>query len=295
MQLKLNMKLRDTWLQFPVPWEKLGSTTLSDLEEGVRSKQLMKEVVHIVASSLRSRKTNLPSKAIKVVANKIVSRYPKSFQDVDEDGYVYGDGSHTIFSKIMEHVKYLNQSDPKRKRPSLTADIPLQKRKKMLASKAGCSHWQPQEVVEETQAIEEYRKFLETADFKMLNSETTDILEKTYPAQRLFLNNPTEPPTIQEIKLKWPILLSPAGICYHYKKLMSQDITSLGSAMISKSTKIFTLGLQKKYITAIPSTKDDDVLLMMALEIICKFFTEDFSLLYRRIKVSFINSQFWVK
>lgn len=76
---------------------------------------------------------------------------------------------------------------------------------------------------------------------------------------------------------------------------MSQDITSLGSAMISKSTKIFTLGLQKKYITAIPSTKDDDVLLMMALEIICKFFTEDFSLLYRRIKVSFINSQFWVK
>lgn len=86
--------------------------------------------------------------------------------------------------------------------PTLTADIPLQKRKKMLASKAGCSHWQPQEVVEETQAIEEYRKFLETADFKMLNSETTDILEKTYPAQRLFLNNPTEPPTIQEIKLK---------------------------------------------------------------------------------------------
>lgn len=34
-----------------------------------------------------AKTTNLASKAIRIVANKIVSRYIKSFQDIDADGY----------------------------------------------------------------------------------------------------------------------------------------------------------------------------------------------------------------
>lgn len=37
------------------------------------------------------------------------------------------------------------------------------------------------------------------------------MLEDTYPLQRIFLNLP-DPPTVNQINVEWPILLSERGI-----------------------------------------------------------------------------------
>lgn len=45
------------------------------------------------------------------------------------------------------------------------------------------------------------------------------LLEETYGVQRPFLNNLGNPPSIDDIKEKWPVLLRTSAVFWHFKKL----------------------------------------------------------------------------
>jgi len=119
---------------------------------------------------------------------------------------------------------------------SQTLNIPLEKQKKVLSAKAGCSNWQPEKYMEsETEdTIENKAEFLRQVILQQEslanNSDQNKIysyLEITFPAQKLLLNNVHKPPTIQDIKTSWPILLQKEFMFWRYQKLMEHLINIL--------------------------------------------------------------------
>lgn len=96
---------------------------------------------------MRNIQDFIPVKAFKIVAKKIVEKYPKIFKDMDEDGKCFGNDTHTTFSKLHDRNCYLNRPHMKRSL-SRSLNIPLKKQRKVLSAKAGCSNWQPEKHVE---------------------------------------------------------------------------------------------------------------------------------------------------
>lgn len=59
----------------------------------------MKEMIHVIINDMRQIK-----EALKMVANKLICKYPKIFKDVDDGGVVMGDGCCTTFTKLMKCI-----------------------------------------------------------------------------------------------------------------------------------------------------------------------------------------------
>lgn len=273
-----------TWKNFKIPWNEMRPTILKDCESDTKNSTTINEVVRIVADSLIEIKENVPSKALKYVAAKIIARYPKKFQDIDDAGNIWGDGTHTLFSKLRERIKYCNRS--KHKHEKRKGDmIPIENRKKMLVAKAGCSNWHP-DMNKSTTDVNKIKEDLKHVNFEELNSDTIDMLEESYALQRTFING-TPPPTAEDILQNWPILFTKEGVKWHYKKLMNQDISKLTENLLIKSEKILNFGINKKYIDIRPTVEDD--IILAVLKILTTYFKEDLSLLYLVVHVKPIN------
>lgn len=71
-------------------------------------------------SEMRNVQSFIPSKAfIKIIAEKIVNKYPQTFKDIDEDGKCFGDGYHTTYLKLRDRNCYLNRPHKKMFKPKL--------------------------------------------------------------------------------------------------------------------------------------------------------------------------------
>lgn len=279
------------WTSFRIPWNNLESSVLTELEAGNRNKHIIHAVVNRVVSEMRTVQEFIPSKAFKIVAKRVIEKYPQTFKDMDEDGKSFGDGSHTLYLKLRDRNCYLNRPHMKRSL-SRSLNIPLKKQRKVLAAKAGCSNWQPDNYVEsETKdTIKEKIEFLRQVilqDAVENDPETQKkiylYLEITFPAQRLFLNNVHKSPTIKDIKTSWPILLQKKYIFWHYHKLMGHSISVLKEQMLKKQEKILGYGHLKNYKEIINST---ELIELKLIKIIMKHFKEDFHILCKTYPVS---------
>ncbi|XP_071575056.1 uncharacterized protein [Temnothorax nylanderi] len=94
------------WKNFQIPWDKLEMSVIKELENESRSKA-MTAVVNRIVSEMRNIQEFIPAKAFKIIAEQIVSKYPKTFKDMDEDGKCFEDGSHTLFAKLRDRNNYL--------------------------------------------------------------------------------------------------------------------------------------------------------------------------------------------
>ncbi|XP_070163042.1 uncharacterized protein [Polyergus mexicanus] len=284
--IKIQSDNNEIWTRFRIPWDNLESTVLKELEVGNRSKYVIHTVVNRIVSEMRNLQEFIPSKAFKIIAKKVIEKYPQTFKDMDEDGKCFGDGGHTLYLKLRDRNCYLNRPHMKRSL-SRSLNIPLKKQRKVLSAKVGCSNWQPDNYVEsETEdIIEDKTEFLRQVILQDDLKSDPDIqkkiylyLEVTYPAQRLFLNNVHKPPTIQNIKTSWPILLQKKYLFWHYHKLMGHSICILKEQMLKKQKKIFTYGHLKNYKEIINST---ELIELKLIKIIMKHFKEDFYLLFK--------------
>lgn len=151
----------EIWMNFCIPWDKLESAVVKELEAGNRSKYIIHAVVNRIISEMRNVQEFIPSKAFKMVAKKVIEKYPRTFKDMDEDGKSFGDGSHTFYLKLRDRNSYLNRPHMKRSL-NRSLNIPLKKQRKVLSAKAGCSNWQPDNYLESEseETIEEKAEFL---------------------------------------------------------------------------------------------------------------------------------------
>lgn len=268
-----------TWMKFLVPWDRVGKEAIKNCEAGIRDRRTRTEVIHATVNALREIRRNVPCKALKIAAQKIISKYPKVFEDRDDDGVLLGDGSVTVYQRLLERMNYLNR---KRKDEADSKTVHISKRKNMLPAKAGCANWQP--ILESNPSLEEIQEKLKNVD-ENFDQETLEWLEITYPAQRIFLNDIDNPPSVDDVKKEWPILLSSPGILWHYQKLMNNDACTLSQKIIEKSEKIIKFGIKQKFIDEIPEDIPEDIIIA-TLKIIAGHFHENYDSLLHYIHVS---------
>ncbi|CAH0555858.1 unnamed protein product [Brassicogethes aeneus] len=249
-----------TWESFEIPWDKIPAYMLNSCENGSIDKTQRREIVHILVNDMRNIKEQIPNKAFKIVAKKLVERYPKVFLDTDEDGKVLGSGLSTLLSQLQDRNWYLNRSH-KRTGEFLKPKIPAKMLKEINNRRAGCSlsKWMP--------AVEKDVTISKT----LLNSMSIDdprfyeLLEETYPSQREFLTR-SNPPTFAEIKSEWPVLLIKDAIFRHFKKLTEKPVLENDK----KYLKIMEYGKLKKQ-----QINDDEELVLKVLRVLATHFKED--------------------
>jgi len=237
---------------------------LKELQNGSRNKYIINTVVNRTVSEMRNVQKFIPSKAFKIIAEKIVNKYPQTFK---EDDTCFGEGFHTTYVELRDRNCYLNRPHMKRSL-SQSLNIPLKKQKKVLSAKAGCSNWQPEKYIdtETDKTIEEKIKFLRqiadddsSRNDPKIQHKINSYLEVTYPAQRLFLNNVHKIPNIKDVKTTWPILLQKTYMFWHYEKLMGHSIDLLKETMIQKQENILNYGQHKKYKDIIDSNNPKEI------------------------------------
>lgn len=261
-----------SWHTFPIPWGKIPDFMLENLREGRPQKSHLSQMVHVIVNEMRGITTNIPYKAFRIIAKKMCDKYPKAFIDRDEDGTVLGDGMHSLVSKLHIRNTYLNRPHKSTKKNDGELVRP-KKLKQMNNMRAGCSNWQP--------TIDSVNLSHISSELQIMDENNENFfpyLEKTYAQQRCFINQPV-PPSVNDIKKEWPMLLNnKTGIYWHFQKLMNIDIKSISLDL--KTQKIVDFNKEKKLCGEEPD------LTLYALKIIAKYFKEDIDQILYVFKVS---------
>ncbi|CAH0559188.1 unnamed protein product [Brassicogethes aeneus] len=265
----VDANLEYTWAHLDVSWSKIPSNHLSLLESGKKwqnCKPEITEICHTIVHEMRAIKTRIPVAAFKQMANKIVTKYPATFRETDIDGVVIGDGTYFLIRKLIDRNNYLNRPH---KRGWENSPTPPKYRKKKMNSVAGCSNWEESASPSEDQSLQEKLKNIKESDEKYY-----DLLEDTYSDQRIFLNNVESPPTVQDIKKNWPVLLTNSGVKWHFQKVTGVDLNTLKFSMEEKAEKIIKYGIKKKLCD---SQYDENKDTEECLKFYGKYFKEDLS------------------
>ncbi|XP_031327771.1 uncharacterized protein LOC116166304 [Photinus pyralis] len=258
------------WTNFEIPLERLNSEQLENLGNGVRNKLDIKFLVQLIVNDMRLIKKVIPMKAFKIVAKKLIDRYPLIFRDVDEDGVVLGDGSHSLVSKLVERNNYLNR--PHKRKSTEAQSSPIVSKKRVLSARAGCVNWSPEIGHHDSESISKLTENAGTSD-----EQFVQLLEKTYPQIRKVLNE--EEPPFSKLMEEWPLLFSKKAIFWHFNKLTNSDI-HLMDLITSKCNKITSF-----LKTKLKNDFDDTNLVeIRTITNITKYFKEDLQNLFLKCK-----------
>lgn len=218
------------WKLFEIPWEILPKNIFDACDKGkVNDHQAKTFVIQTIVNKMREIKDHIPASAIHIIAQKIIDKFPVMFKDIDEDGIVIGDGSHTLFRKIQDRNNYLNRQ----KRPK-EQESAIKNKRRRVAERAGCTSWSPK-------IDDEYEPQ------EMLNCtdpQLRDKIDKCFAQQRNFI---LDNPKIDAIKTAWPILLTKEGTFCHFEKLTSSNAKSFMNATAEKYDKFEKLSVLSKY------------------------------------------------
>ncbi|CAH0554613.1 unnamed protein product [Brassicogethes aeneus] len=253
------------WKEFNL-WKHVSLKNIENLENGVRTSNLTKEVIRNVVDGMREIKTIIPCKAFKIVASRMVDKYKQSFQAHDEENVILGNGYDHIYCKLLDRNNYLNRPN---KRNTEHVEVPSKKRKTLANARVGCLNWQPSLIP--TDALEKKEKLREiTPD----SNQFIPLMEDTFALQRTNINSSTQ--EIKEIFEEWPGLLTKEGIFTHFKILT--NVNPYEIECTEKSIKIKKFGEKNKIPVSEPAN------LKNALKVVSQHFKEDFLQIFYKVK-----------
>ncbi|XP_054913457.1 uncharacterized protein LOC129377493 [Poeciliopsis prolifica] len=123
-----------TWVDScQIPWQKLPEELIQTLERHKRpSARLQRQMVRIIVSEMMLICKNPTKRDTTEIAERMVSRYPKSLKDVI-DGDVIGLGYHSLVKQLQARIENVKRQDT----PKIT------KRKASVQYTYGCVNWAP--------------------------------------------------------------------------------------------------------------------------------------------------------
>lgn len=263
----------ELWWNLDLRWEDLSKQARDDLEKG---RTVWREVVHLVVNRMREISKYLPRNAIKIVARRIIQKYPQFTDKINDE--VVGCGYYQIYLKIQDHNNYLNRNE-KSPPPLKEVKIPIRHRKIMANKMSG----RPKINIETVSVnINEKKKQLETFIFKQDNSpELFKILDEVYPTIQEFIDSN---PSFENYFNEWPIIFTESVTYWLYSKIMGHSIKNLTNALKCETNKQKIIKYaQIKNITDSGDNSNDEILYM--IELIAKLFKENLNDFYKMHEV----------
>lgn len=284
---------------FEIPWSELSKATSQELELHVKpSAGNMREIVKVLATRIYDITITPGRKNLRIICEKLISKYPEAFQDKCFDGII-ADGTTTMVTKL-EHAVENKKRVPKRTVISLglnnSSPYPCKKR---IKDSYGCANWQPSVLPlgETPESLENKRLQLklEHGKFERNASLISEIMEETYIRQRHDINQRQK--TIADLKMEWPFLFEEMPMLAHFDTLIckntaenfQKNIGKKGGKIIDcprvnkKNEEIHKICLK---IEAMKQQRNSENMECIGIfEVLMKFFQEDSKVLFREYQV----------
>lgn len=218
-----------TWEEYKIDWMKIPAEALEQCASGTNNSSIINQVVHVIGN-MRFQDIPIKSKDLEIIAKQFRDKFPKSFEDIGNDGKRMDNGYNGILSKLKEHNNYRNKRSGGL---NSALQVPLKLAKSMESRKSGTVNWQPDNHPEgETEeSLISKQDFLKTVDFNSISEDTegdiNEALTATYASQRLFINAFHKAPPLDEIKKEWPCLLTKKCLFWHFNLLTGCSIDIL--------------------------------------------------------------------
>lgn len=281
MNLNTNEHLKHTnlpvnwevWNSFEIPWNKMSNFVTTALENKITNDPIMqKHVIQVVVDEMRTITTHISVTACRIIAAKIIQKYPETFKDTDKTGVTIGSGDHGLVSKLIDRNNYLNR--PHKRPGSFAAErpkIPKKMVKQLVNSRSGCAgNWQPQCFNPKADAQE----YLQQNNL-LMDELFWEKQEESFPHQRSFINNVEKPPTIDEVKKKWPTLFKKEVIWWHFTKVTGSNAKDVLHNLDQNAEHIANLANRLKQ--ELQTNRLNDKLLSL-LQFVAAHFKEDLSI-----------------
>ncbi|KAF6718832.1 hypothetical protein FQA47_007296, partial [Oryzias melastigma] len=204
----LQTSLIPDWVErFEIPWERFPEELMQNLERQKRpSARQRREMVRIVVSEMMKLCRNPTKQNTTEIAKRMVTKYPKSFQDVI-DGDVIGPGYHSLVKQLQSRVENV-------KRP----DTP-----KVVKRKAASDHDDDTDEI----PAEQKASVQDTYGIDLVK----ELVKCTYYTQRKDINKGA---SIQKLCEEWPFLFNEVGMAEHFQELTGVNLIETFLANVDK-------------------------------------------------------------
>lgn len=211
-----NVEVVDT----SIHWHKIPDYIMKSCKKGEKlSPTNYNQFVAIIVDASREFDRYITKKTFANRAKLIVDKYPKTFQDFDEDGTIIGDGNGSLLMKLINRNNYRNRPH----KSTFTQQIfkKTTKSKTMRQKLSGSVNWQPN--VPENCNMGEKKTYLKlgASDPRFDQDKLMEIFIETYPQQRMDINMES---SVQDMLANWPILFQEKYLMNHFSKLVNIDI-----------------------------------------------------------------------
>lgn len=267
---------------YKIDWKDLPKAIMEALNKNEPIGDRLHDFVHFIIAEMRLISKHLTIPICRNVAKQITGLFPKSFGILDHHGQIVDVDSVLLTTTLINHNNYLNRKEKVTLIPMKRIEPKNVKRVRSLFNDIPNFTGIETEESQSIEKMEEDRLWLKNNANVQLNdkdSKNRDVLfDKTFNLQRSFINNFESPPTIEQIKHEWPLLMKKKYLLRHFNLLMGYD-TSIFIKNFEKSVSKINNSKQ------IPQTNDDNddhsnIELFRALQNICTHFKESFDSIY---------------
>ena len=114
---------------------------MQELNEGIKNISIIINIIHSVVDDMRFYSTEITVDVLRKVAKQLVTDFPQTFEDRNDDGTRFDNGYNLTFRRLRDRNIYLNRPH-KRQSLQQKLKIPLNIRRIAMKVQSGCINWQ---------------------------------------------------------------------------------------------------------------------------------------------------------
>lgn len=277
---------------FIIPWNKFPSDITTMFQNKLYLGKRMNCLGNILIDEMRQISFFIPMSIIRTVAHRVASRYPDSFYLKDNEQVIITTIPVALITIMKNRNSFLNRP-PKRVREELIANIPAKQRKTANVLKNTCVNWQPANIGsgETCSSIESKSKYLQDL-FKQnkISAEERETAKKfmkdCFAVQRVFLNDRSSIPDVQQIQEKCPFLFEKEFAFQHFEQLMAIDPVKIKNEFEQKQEivkRFWSESKQKNIYACIKGSNMNNSCNLIKCFFL--YFNEDSSFLFKQFEV----------
>ncbi|CAL1269952.1 unnamed protein product [Larinioides sclopetarius] len=224
---------------FIIPWSSFPREVATECDNKKRlRKTVYSEMVRILAENISRINPSPGRNNLRIIAKKVVARYPETFEDRCGDSIIGG------CSTLMKKIEHCLENRNRRKDFSDLFEIKTNdsKIKKTSRNSYACSNWQPNQLPDgESKASQlQHKNFLLKEHKKLVRDEETikQLMITTYASQRYTINSKN---SVKVIKEEWPTLFETDYFINHAALLLGRQsiCDTICNNIISKGKIIY--------------------------------------------------------
>ncbi|KAM7306496.1 uncharacterized protein ISCGN_010199 [Ixodes scapularis] len=220
----------ENWSEdFSIPWDSFPQRLLEACYKNARpTKSDLNQMVRQLSNRIIQESFSPGRRHLRVIASKIVAKYPLSFQDMLQ-GTVIGQGVETLLWKLENCVNNKKRplAQPLPEESTSDPDAFHQPAKTDRRDSYGCVAWKPELPPGETAYTQDEKRERLVTEYRRVSRDdrlVTKLMSETYATQRLLINSSKG---VGKVKEDWPFLFEEHHFLNHAELLLGFNVSEV--------------------------------------------------------------------